>query len=103
VFAEVVSSIFPAIAAALGGGMAFLLFFVCMIGRLFWVLRVIPETRGVPLEEMERNLGIELTEEDVSGAGSGPRGTELGLTRRGRTSLRRTVDALRVRRRRVGT
>jgi MFS transporter, SP family, xylose:H+ symportor len=74
VFAAVVSSIFPAIAAALGGGMAFLLFFVCMIGQLFWVLRVMPETRGVPLEEMERNLGIELTEEDVSGAGSGPRG-----------------------------
>jgi translation elongation factor EF-1beta len=45
-----------------------------MIGQLFWVLRVMPETRGVPLEEMERNLGIELTEEDVSGAGSGPRG-----------------------------
>ena len=60
-----------AIAAALGGGMAFTLFFVCMIGQLVWVLRVMPETRGVPLEEMERTLGIELSEEDI--AGSGPR------------------------------
>jgi MFS transporter, SP family, xylose:H+ symportor len=74
VFAAVVSSIFPAIAAALGGGMAFLLFFVCMVGQLIWVLKVMPETRGVPLEEMERNLGIELTEEDIAGSDSGPRG-----------------------------
>ena len=68
VFAAVVSSIFPAIAAALGGGMAFLLFFVCMVGQLIWVLKVMPETRGVPLEEMERNLGIELSDEDIAGA-----------------------------------
>ena len=73
VFAAVVSAIFPAIAGALGGGMAFTLFFLCMIGQLVWVLKVMPETRGVPLEEMERTLGIELTEEDVSGAQSGPR------------------------------
>jgi MFS transporter, SP family, xylose:H+ symportor len=72
VFAAVVSAIFPAIAGALGGGMAFSLFFLCMIGQLVWVLKVMPETKNVPLEEMERNLGIELSEEDVSGAG--PRG-----------------------------
>ena len=42
-----------------------------MVGQLIWVLKVMPETRGVPLEEMERNLGIELSEEDISGcAGS---------------------------------
>ena len=74
VFAAVVSAIFPAIAGALGGGMAFSLFFLCMIGQLVWVLKVMPETKNVPLEEMERNLGIELSEEDVSGAQSGPRG-----------------------------
>ena len=74
VFAAVVSAIFPAIAGALGGGMAFTLFFLCMVGQLVWVLKVMPETKNVPLEEMERNLGIELSEEDVSGAQSGPRG-----------------------------
>jgi SP family xylose:H+ symportor-like MFS transporter len=74
VFAAVVSAIFPAIAGALGGGMAFTLFFLCMIGQLAWVLKVMPETKNVPLEEMERNLGIELSDEDVSGAQSGPRG-----------------------------
>ena len=54
--------------------MAFTLFFVCMIGQLVWVLKVMPETRGVPLEEMERTLGIELSEDDVAGARSGPQG-----------------------------
>jgi len=72
VFAAVVSTIFPAIAGALGGGMAFSLFFLCMVGQLIWVLKVMPETRGVPLEEMERALGIELSEEDVTGS-QGPR------------------------------
>ena len=72
VFAAVVSAIFPAIASALGGGAAFSLFFLCMVGQLIWVLKVMPETRGVPLEEMERNLGIELSEEDITGA-QGPR------------------------------
>jgi SP family xylose:H+ symportor-like MFS transporter len=74
VFAAVVSWAFPGIAAVLGGGMAFTLFFLCMVGQLVWVLKVMPETKGVPLEEMERNLGIELTDEDVSSASSGPRG-----------------------------
>jgi len=74
VFAAAVSWTFPGIASALGGGTAFALFFVCMIGQLLWVIFVMPETKGVPLEEMEKNLGIELSEEDIAGAGSGPRG-----------------------------
>jgi sugar porter (SP) family MFS transporter len=73
VFAAGVSYAFPGIAAKLGGGTAFTLFFVCMVGQLIWVLRVMPETKGVPLEEMEKNLGIELSEEDLAAASSGPR------------------------------
>jgi len=74
VFAAVVSYSFPGIADLLGGGMAFSLFFLCMVGQLVWVLKVMPETKGVPLEEMERSLGIELTSDDLSGASSGPKG-----------------------------
>jgi MFS transporter, SP family, xylose:H+ symportor len=73
VFAAVVSYAFPGVAAALGGGTAFTLFFICMVGQLIWVLRIMPETRGVPLEEMEAALGIELSEGDVSSSRSGPR------------------------------
>jgi MFS transporter, SP family, xylose:H+ symportor len=73
VFAAVVSWTFPGVAAALGGGAAFGLFFVCMIGQLVWVLKVMPETKNVPLEEMEENLGIQLSAEDIAAARSGPR------------------------------
>jgi MFS transporter, SP family, xylose:H+ symportor len=74
VFAAVVSWTFPGIAALLGGGMAFTVFFLCMVGQLIWVLRVMPETKNVPLEEMEANLGIALSEDDIAGSQSGPRG-----------------------------
>jgi hypothetical protein len=53
-----VSWSFPGIAGALGGGTAFLLFGICMIGQLIWVIKVMPETKGVPLEEMEKQLGV---------------------------------------------
>ena len=29
-----------------------------MVGQLIWVLKVMPETKGVPLEEMEYRLGL---------------------------------------------
>jgi len=58
VFAAIVSWSFPGIAGALGGGTAFLLFGICMIGQLIWVIKVMPETKGVPLEEMEKQLGL---------------------------------------------
>jgi MFS family permease len=74
VFAAIVSWAFPGIAAALGGGVAFAIFFVCMVGQLVWVLKVMPETKDVPLEEMEANLGIALSEEDIAGSQSGPPG-----------------------------
>jgi MFS transporter, SP family, xylose:H+ symportor len=58
VFAAITSWAFPPVIAALGGGWAFSIFFVCMVGQLIWVLKVMPETKGVPLEEMEEQLGL---------------------------------------------
>jgi len=57
-FAALTTYAFPPVIATLGGGVAFLIFFVFMCGQLFWVLRVMPETKGVPLEEMESRLGL---------------------------------------------
>lgn len=57
-FAAAVSWIFPLLAEAVGGGMAFAFFFVCMVGQLVWVLLLMPETKGVPLEEMKGVLGL---------------------------------------------
>ena len=58
VFAAITTYAFPTIIGKLGGGFAFLIFFVCMCGQLFWVLKMMPETKGVPLEEMESKLGL---------------------------------------------
>ena len=58
VFAAATSFAFPPIIEALGGGVAFSIFFIAMVGQLIWVLKVMPETKGVPLEEMEAKLGL---------------------------------------------
>ena len=58
VFAAITTFAFPTVIGNWGGGFAFLIFFVCMCGQLFWVLKMMPETKGVPLEEMESKLGL---------------------------------------------
>ncbi|MCZ4589427.1 MFS transporter, partial [Rhodococcus opacus] len=60
VFAAITSFAFPPIIGALGAGAAFSIFFLAMVGQLIWVLKVMPETKGVPLEEMEAKLGVAL-------------------------------------------
>jgi SP family xylose:H+ symportor-like MFS transporter len=53
-----VSWTFPVIASH-SSGAAFAFFAGCMVGQLLWVLLVMPETKGVPLEQMQVELGIE--------------------------------------------
>ena len=57
VFAAIVTYGFPVV-AGIGAGVAFLIFAILMVGQFIWVLRVMPETKGVPLEEMEKELGL---------------------------------------------
>lgn len=57
VMAAVISWTFPAIAEA-SGGHAFAFYALMMVGQLVWVLRVMPETKGVPLEDIQKRLGI---------------------------------------------
>ncbi len=56
--AAAISWTFPMIAAT-SGGHAFAFYALMMVGQLIWVLRVMPETKGVPLEEIQKQLGIE--------------------------------------------
>ena len=58
VFAAITTYAFPPIIGAWGGGWAFSVFLVCMFGQLVWVLTKMPETKGIPLEEMEDKLGL---------------------------------------------
>ena len=58
VFAAGISWTFPII-AEVSGGHAFAFYSSMMVLQLLWVLKVMPETKGVPLEEIEKRLGID--------------------------------------------
>jgi MFS family permease len=58
VMAAAISWTFPLIAAK-AGWMAFGFYAVCMVGQLLWVLTAMPETKGVSLEQIQKELGIE--------------------------------------------
>ena len=58
IMAAAISWSFPMIAAK-SGGHTFAFYAVCMIGQLFWVWCVMPETKGVSLEQIQKRLGIE--------------------------------------------
>jgi MFS transporter, SP family, xylose:H+ symportor len=56
--AAVISWTFPLFASA-SGGYAFAFYAVMMVLQLIWVLSVMPETKGVSLEQIQKKLGIE--------------------------------------------
>ena len=56
--AALISWTFPVI-AEVSGGHTFAFYSGMMVLQLIWVLRVMPETKGVPLEEIQKRLGIE--------------------------------------------
>lgn len=58
VMAAAISWTFPMI-AAVSGWMTFAFYALCMVGQLFWVLSVMPETKGISLEQIQKDLGIE--------------------------------------------
>ena len=55
--AAAISWTFPIFAEA-SGGYTFAFYAVMMVLQLLWVLRVMPETKGVPLEDIQKRLGI---------------------------------------------
>jgi hypothetical protein len=57
----VVSWLFPVL-AGLSVSLTFAIFCGFMVLQLLWVLVLMPETKGVPLEDMRRQLGIERAE-----------------------------------------
>ncbi len=60
VFAAALTTIFPMMMAAFPPGTVFLFFTIMMMLQLLWVCVSVPETKGVPLEEMQARLGITL-------------------------------------------
>jgi sugar porter (SP) family MFS transporter len=69
IFAAALTTIFPITVNLIGvnehptrGGFIFVFFCGMMVLQLLWVKFMVPETKGVPLEEMQRKLGIEFEE-----------------------------------------
>jgi len=58
VMAALISWTFPMIAAQ-SGGHAFAFYALCCVGQLLWVIWSMPETKGISLERIQRELGIE--------------------------------------------
>lgn len=55
----VVSGLFPVVLGAFGGAICFFIFCGFMVLQLLWVMFLMPETKQIPLEEMQKKLGIE--------------------------------------------
>ena len=56
VCAAVITTVFPTMVSTLAPGSVFLVFCGMMVLQLLWVWLMVPETRGVPLEEIQRRL-----------------------------------------------
>lgn len=56
VLAAVVPSLVPALFSSIGAGMVFLFFAVMMVLQLLFVIFMMPETKGVPLEELSEKM-----------------------------------------------
>jgi len=64
IFAALIAGNFVHFETLFGGGPIFAFFAFMMVMQLLFVWKVMPETKGITLEEMEEKLGIEVTELD---------------------------------------
>jgi sugar porter (SP) family MFS transporter len=56
IFAALLTTLFPKVVSAFPPGYVFLFFCGMMVLQLIWVALAVPETKGVPLEELEHRL-----------------------------------------------
>jgi sugar porter (SP) family MFS transporter len=59
IFAALLTTFFPKMVSAFQPGYVFSFFAGMMVLQLIWVKTMVPETKGVPLEQIQRQLGIE--------------------------------------------
>jgi SP family arabinose:H+ symporter-like MFS transporter len=68
IFAALLTTFFPRMVSAFPPGYVFLFFCGMMVLQLIWVKMMVPETKGVPLEEIEHRLAGTQTPEAVTAA-----------------------------------
>jgi sugar porter (SP) family MFS transporter len=72
-FAALLTTFFPGMVTAFAPGYVFLFFCAMMVLQLVWVKLMVPETKGVPLEELEQRLtGLPALSTPSSESGSRP-------------------------------
>jgi SP family arabinose:H+ symporter-like MFS transporter len=59
IFAALLTTFFPKMVSAFPPGYVFLFFAGMMVLQLVWVKTMVPETKGVPLEQIQKQLGID--------------------------------------------
>jgi SP family arabinose:H+ symporter-like MFS transporter len=59
IFAALLTTFFPKMVTALPPGYVFLFFAAMMVLQLIWVTVMVPETKGVPLEQIQKRLAIQ--------------------------------------------
>jgi sugar porter (SP) family MFS transporter len=57
-FAALITTLFPTVVSAFAPGYIFAFFAFVMVLQLIWVTVMVPETKGVPLEQIEKQLAI---------------------------------------------
>ena len=66
IFAATITTFFPKTVAVFAPGYIFAFFTCMMVLQLIWVSTMVPETKGVPLEQIQKRLGMELAPDDLS-------------------------------------
>jgi len=61
IFAALLTTLFPKMVTAFAPGYVFLFFCFMMLLQLIWVRTMMIETKGVPLEQIQRRLGVLVT------------------------------------------
>ena len=56
VLAAIIPAMVPLLFSTIGAGTVFMIFALMMVGQLIFVWQMMPETKGVPLEELEKQL-----------------------------------------------
>ena len=59
IFAALLTTLFPKMVSAFPPGYVFLFFAAMMVLQLIWVIVMVPETKGVPLEQIQKRLAIQ--------------------------------------------
>jgi MFS family permease len=59
IFAALLTTFFPRMVASFPPGYVFSFFAGMMVLQLLWVSTMVPETKGVPLEQIQKQLGIQ--------------------------------------------